>query len=428
MKIEKIKGFRDQYPEDMEPRKKIFEVSEKVSESYGFRKIDPPSLEYLDLYRLKSGEELVGQTFSFTDRGGREVTMIPEATPSVVRMLVSRKDLPKPVRWFSFPKVWRYEEPQAGRLREHYQFNADIFGVDTAEADAEIIGLAARILDTLSLEGIYELRINNRNVMEYLFRDIGIEDSQPVFSIIDRFRKISRDEFYSELSKVGVSSGKADILYDLVSQVIPVSELPEKVKSVARNYDGIKELVERIVFTEKLIRTYTKSAVKFDFSIIRGLSYYTGIVFEAFDIKGELRSILGGGRYNNLAGLMSEQDIPAVGFGMGDVVIEILLRRSDRWSYARPGKTYYICTMSGEEREYAFGIMNRLRQMDINAIPDVSDRGLSAQLKAASGEKADFAVIIGRKEREQGEITLKDLATGKQSVVSTDDFLRSLSI
>lgn len=428
MKIERIKGFRDQFPEDMEPRKKIFAMSEKVSESFGFRKIDPPSLEYLDLYRLKSGEELVGQTFSFTDKGGREVTMIPEATPSTVRMLVSRKDLPKPVRWYSFPKVWRYEEPQAGRTREHYQFNADIFGVDTPEADAEVIGLAARILDGLSLSGTYELRINNRMIMESIFKDMEIANPQHVFSIVDRFRKISRDEFYRDMKEEGLSNDKIDIIYNLVSQVIPFSDLPDKVKAVVSNYDEVKGIVDRLVYTEKLIRTYTESDVKFDFSIIRGLSYYTGIVFEVFDIKGELRAILGGGRYNNLASLMSDQDIPAVGFGMGDVVIELLLKRSGKWEDARKAKKYYICSTSSEEREYAFELTNRLRSKDINAIPDVSNRNLSSQLKAASSEGADFAIIIGKREVEKSEITLKDLSSGEQKVISFDSFLREFSL
>ncbi|MGC8608270.1 MAG: ATP phosphoribosyltransferase regulatory subunit, partial [Thermoplasmata archaeon] len=146
MVIEKLKGFRDFYPEDMQYEKYIYDRAEMRARSYGYSKIDFPSLESIDLYRIKSGQELLDQTFSFTDKGGREVTMIPEATPSTVRMLVSRKDLVKPVRWYSFPKVWRYEDPQAGRYREHYQFNADIFGADNAQADAEIIALAASIL------------------------------------------------------------------------------------------------------------------------------------------------------------------------------------------------------------------------------------------------------------------------------------------
>lgn len=428
MKIERIKGFRDQYPEDTEPRKKIFAASEKIAESFGFKKIDPPSLEYLDLYKLKSGEELVGQTFSFTDKGGREVTMIPEITPSAVRMLVSRKDLPRPIRWYSFPKVWRYEEPQAGRLREHYQFNADIFGVDTPEADAEVIGLAARILDELSLSGTYELRINNRMVMEIILKEIEVENPWPIFSIIDRFRKITKEEFYRDLSEEGISGTRSDLIYNLVSQVIPFNELPAKVRSVVKNYENVRELIERLIYTEKLIKTYTESEVKFDFSIIRGLSYYTGIVFEVFDIEGELRAILGGGRYNNLAGLMSEQDIPAVGFGMGDVVIEILLKREGKWEEIEKPKKYYICSTSREERPYAFEVANRLRSININAITDISNRNLSSQLKAASSEKTNYAIIIGNREAERSEITLKDLSSGEQSTLTLDEFLRRLSL
>ncbi len=157
MKIERIKGFRDHYPEDMEIRYSVFTRITNVAENFGYQRIDFPSLEYLEMYKQKSGSELVSQTFSFTDKGGREVTMIPEATPSTVRLLTARKDIPRPVRWYSLPKVWRYEEPQEGRFREHYQFNADMFGLDSAEADSEIIGLAAQILDELGLSGKYQI-------------------------------------------------------------------------------------------------------------------------------------------------------------------------------------------------------------------------------------------------------------------------------
>ena len=192
MKIEKIKGFRDHYPEDMEIRNYFFKKITDLTENFGYRRIDFPSLEPLDLYRLKSGTELVNQTFSFVDKGGREVTMIPEATPSTVRLLTARKDLPRPIRWYSFPKVWRYEEPQEGRFREHYQFNADMFGIDSEEADAEIIGLASSILDYLGLSGVYEININDRFLMEYILKDLGIENIQEAFSIIDKYKKLDK--------------------------------------------------------------------------------------------------------------------------------------------------------------------------------------------------------------------------------------------
>ena len=162
MKIERLRGFRDLYPEDMEPKDYFLQTAKSVARSFGYSMIDYPSLEPMELYTEKSGEELVGQTFSFTDRGGRRVTLLPEATPSVMRMITSRKDIPRPVRWFGIPKIWRYEEPQSGRLREHFQINADLFGPDSAEADAEIISLASAILQRSGLEGRFEIHINNR--------------------------------------------------------------------------------------------------------------------------------------------------------------------------------------------------------------------------------------------------------------------------
>ena len=169
MTFERLKGFRDLFPEDAEPKFFMLKTADQVAASFGFQRIDMPSLESLELYRLKSGDELVSQTFSFVDKGGREVTMIPEATPSVVRMLTSRKDLPKPVKWYCYPKLWRYEEPQSGRLREHIQFNADIFGPDTPDADAEIIGLAATILDRIGLGGQFSASAKDLNIIMRIF-------------------------------------------------------------------------------------------------------------------------------------------------------------------------------------------------------------------------------------------------------------------
>lgn len=424
MKIERIKGFRDQYPEDMEPRKRLLEIAEDRAERFGFKKIDVPSLESLDLYRLKSGDELVSQTFSFTDRGGREVTMIPEFTPSVVRMLTSRKDIPRPVRWYGTPKLWRYEEPQAGRLREHIQFNADIFGPDTAEADAEVIGLAASILDSLGLGGEYEIRISNRQLTEYVLKQLGVSNTEKAFQVIDKFRKVERDDFLSSLVEIGAEQSNAETLCKIVEESVDIEELPaflEKHISVPKDNDFIRRTVE----TGKLVKSYTKSNVVYDLSIVRGLSYYTGIVFEAFDIKGEFRSILGGGRYNNLASLLSDQDIPAMGFGMGDAVIELLMKRTGKWNPPDHGSMYYLAVLGSGAKSYAFELANEVRKKK-TAVMELSARGLSAQLKSAASMGCSFAIIIGDKERSEGKITVRDLNTGDQSSMSRVEFLKSL--
>ncbi|HKJ96798.1 MAG TPA: histidine--tRNA ligase [Thermoplasmataceae archaeon] len=425
MKIEKIKGFRDQFPEDMGPRKRLLGVAERQAEIFGFLKVDVPSLESLDLYRIKSGEELVSQTYSFVDKGGREVTMIPEFTPSVVRMLTSRKDISRPVRWYGTPKLWRYEEPQAGRLREHIQFNADIFGPDTAEADAEVIGLAASILDSLELNGEYEIRISNREITEKLLKSLGITDIQAAFAVIDRFRKTDEESFVSGIMETGASREQAQKLHEMISKPFGVGELKKKITGSIPEEDIGQDIMERMMYTGKLIGTYTESSVKYDFSIVRGLSYYTCIVFEAFDIMGEFRSILGGGRYNNLAALLSDQDIPAVGFGMGDVVIELLMKRAGKWHPESYGDSYYVASLLRGDKAYAFETANSIRRFR-KAVVEVSERGLSSQMKAAASTGCTYALIIGDKEAKSGTVTVRDLTTGEQKTLYREEFLDSL--
>jgi histidyl-tRNA synthetase len=424
MKIEKIKGFRDHYPEDMEVRNYFFKKITNAAENFGYQRIDFPSLEPLDLYRLKSGTELVNQTFSFTDKGGREVTMIPEATPSTVRLLTARKDLPKPVRWYSFPKVWRYEEPQEGRFREHYQFNADMFGLDSGEADAEIVGLASSILDYLGLSGDYEININDRFLMEYILKDLGIENISDAFSIIDKYKKIDRNSFIKSFKEIGAGDDEIKKLLSLLTEKGDTGNLEKKVKKIVKNYDEIKPRIERIKNTFELIELYTESQLNYDFSIVRGLSYYTGIVFEAFDIKGELRAILGGGRYDDLSKLFTSDTIPAVGFAIGDAVIELLLKRQNLWIKRNTKQSYYICNLSSSNDDYVLKIASMIRALNKIAIVDITHRKISSQMKSASG--FDFAIIIGEREVEENTLTVKNMENSEQSTIGYDEFLLKL--
>ena len=414
MTFERLRGFRDLFPEDAEPKFFMLKLADQVASSFGFQRIDMPSLESLDLYKLKSGEELVSQTFSFVDKGGREVTMIPEATPSVVRMLTSRKDLPRPVKWYCYPKLWRYEEPQSGRLREHIQFNADIFGPNTPDADAEIMGLAATILDRIGLEGQYSVRINDRKLMESLLKEMGANDILAAFSVIDKFKKISREEFASLLEEGGFPRERIPDLIWLMENPGDFSSLRSSIEKVVTVDENLAGIIGRVEETLSLARTYTSSELIIDLSVVRGLSYYTGIVFEVFDRKGEFRSILGGGRYDNLSKLMSDQDIPAVGFGMGDVVIEMLARRQGLWGVPYGPIRFSVCVASEKAREYSLGISLKLRGAGHIASMDISRRSLSAQLKNASIQGYDYAVIIGNKELENSEVTLRNLSTGEQ--------------
>ncbi|MEM0155413.1 MAG: histidine--tRNA ligase [Thermoplasmataceae archaeon] len=427
MKFERVRGFRDHYPEDMMPRKRIFSAAEESAEALGFRRVDFPSLEYLDLYRLKSGDELVGQTFSFTDKGGREVTMIPEATPSIVRMITARKDLVKPIRWYSIPKIFRYEEPQSGRYREHYQFNADIFGVDSPEADAEIIGLAGTILDKLGLERRYEIRVSSRPLLERILQSLECRDTKSAFTVIDRFRKITEEEFKSEISGTGMNQKNIQTLFDLISGTLAPKNLETRIVDTLNI--NLPDEIRRILFVTELASSMINSAIKIDLSIVRGLAYYTGIVFEAYDITGKHRAILGGGRYDGLAALMSDQDIPAVGFGMGDAVIEILMKEEGKWLYSPDKPLFYVSCASTGSRKYAFAIAKRIRDAGAITIDDLSGRGLSAQLRNAAAEKCKFAAIVGEREENSNTVTFRDLESGEQKEINVselDDYIEGI--
>ncbi len=412
--MERLKGFRDIFPEDAEPRKKIFRVAEEMSEKFDFSKIEFPSVEYLDLYRLKSGEELVGQTFSFVDRGDREVALTPEATPTVVRMLTSRKDLQMPVKWYSFQRYWRYEEPQAGRTREFQQYNADIFGIDSKEADSEVIGLACMILDELGLAGKYVMKLNSREFMETLLHELGVFDLEAAYSSLDKLKKTGRENTIAELEKSGVKKENAERILDLVENGYSPDGFPTESFSFLGN--EVKKL-ERLIETGKLVSLYSKSDVVIDLSIVRGLTYYTGVVFEAYDTTGTFRSILGGGRYDRLASLMSDAEIPAVGFGMGDVIIEMLLKQSGLLQSEKQNRSVFICYSSEESYNILVSIGIELRKQGYRTSLSMSAKSLSSQLRQASKRGFRFAAIVGERELKAGTVTIKDLDSGIQQEV-----------
>ena len=416
-KFEGMRGFRDIYPNDSEIRDHMFSTAKSVARSFGYKIIDFPSLELLDLYRVKSGEELLGQTFSFMDKGGREVTMIPEATPSVVRMLTAKKDLPKPVRWFCLPKLWRYEEPQSGRVREHVQFNADIFGPDTPEADSENVGLACTILDSLGLAGNYEVRINHRKLMEKLLHSAGARDIPHMLPLIDRYRKMSPEDFRAALMDAGLNQSSVAMLDELLGSGARPGEVRTRIEKYVEVDGDLAEIIDRMEATMMMISKYTESRIIVDFATVRGLGYYTGMVFEAFDIKGELRSILGGGRYDNLSSLIADQNVPAIGFGMGDVVLELLLRRVGLWTVRPDFSKYYVCNLVDGTRQLAVDLAIEMRKSGAEVISDLGGHGLSGQLKTAASMGCHYAVIIGKNEIESGTLTLRNLDTGEQKSI-----------
>ena len=315
--MERLPGFRDFYPEPLphpdvwsaDARQFIFEKWRTVAKRYGFREYDGPPLEPLELFTTKSGEGIVGQLYNFKDKGDREISLRPEMTPTLARMVAAHeRNYKKPIKWFAIPQLFRYERQQKGRLREHFQFNADLIGETDPAADAELIAL---LIDTLRGFGLtdadFVIRLSSRNAWQDFFKHGGGDSAHEYefFQIIDKLERTPAEETEKKLSALGFSLAQ-------VTQFIEAGRPTAELESILQN----------------LAARGLKDFVKVDYQVIRGLAYYTGVVFEAFDRKGEFRAIAGGGRYNNLVKLISggKVDLAALGFGMGDVVLLELLK------------------------------------------------------------------------------------------------------
>jgi histidyl-tRNA synthetase len=315
--MERLPGFRDFYPEPLphqdvwsaDARQYIFDQWRNTAKRYGFREYDGPPLEPLELFTTKSGEEIVGQLYNFTDKGDRAVSLRPEMTPTLARMVAAHeRNYKKPIKWFAIPQLFRYERQQKGRLREHFQFNADLIGETDPAADAELIALLIDTLRSFRLTSEdFVIRLSSRNAWQEFFKHGGGEHAHEYefFQIIDKLERTAPEESEKKLSALGFSLAA-------VNQFIEAGKPTAELDSILQN----------------LAARCLKDFVKIDYKVIRGLAYYTGVVFEAFDRKGEFRAIAGGGRYDNLVKLISgdKVNLPALGFGMGDVVLLELLK------------------------------------------------------------------------------------------------------
>ena len=409
------KGARDFYPEDKRLQKHIFNVMRRVVESFGYEEYDSPLLEPLDLYRAKSGEEIVNeQTYAFTDRGDREVAIRPEMTPSVSRMVAAkRQELPYPLRWYSIPNLWRYERPQRGRLREHWQLNVDIFGVASIDAETEIIHVADSIMQGFGAKRhMYSISINSRKLIDFVMSQyLGLNEvqAQMMVKLIDRMHKMPHAEFVAQTSAIFSPSQRE-------------SGLPAKLLEVLSSKD-LNELPEE-VYTEsaaaelkQLMTVLHKSGVTnavFDPTVMRGFDYYTGIVFEIADTDPENnRSMFGGGRYDGLVGLFGVEPVPTVGFGVGDVTLANFLQSHDLLPELKPETDAYVILV-GDLHDEVQRPIHELREMGLNLAVDFSGRKIGDQIKTAVKKGIRFALILGEKELADTQYTLKNLDTGTE--------------
>jgi histidyl-tRNA synthetase len=409
------KGARDFYPEDKRVQKFMFNTIRRVVEGFGYQEYDAPIIEPIELYLSKTSEEIVAeQTYNFMDRGGRHVTLRPEMTPTVSRMVAAkRQELPYPLRWYSIPNLWRYERPQHGRLREHWQLNVDIFGVPGMEADHEIILVADSILKAFgSKTDMYEVRVSSRALINWLLLEyLRFEYSQAISltRLIDRMHKMPEKEFMGHVDAFLTDSQKeAGILRHLMAllKVKKIAELP----LVTQQHPAVAEL-------ERLIMLLNDNGVKnavFDITLMRGFDYYTNVVFEVFDTNPDNnRSMFGGGRYDGLVGAFGVEPVPTVGFGMGDVTLQNFLKTHNLLPIIHP-ETDAVVILIGDIYGAVQPALKTMRREGVRISVDATGRKTEAKIKAAAKADIPFALFIGEEELTNQRFKLKNLKTGEE--------------
>ena len=409
--IQSVKGTREFYPEEMAQRNFIYDKVRQASQMFGYQEWDAPFLETIGLYAAKSGDELVKeQSFVFPDRGGDLIALRPELTPSLARMIAQKQgELAFPVRWWSFGPFWRYERPQRGRSREFFQWNVDMLGVNSPEADAELIAIAATFLKLCGLTPqLATIYVNNRRLMDAQFDSLGVpaEKRMDVSNAVDRRTKMEPAKWDAYVLELGFSQGQLDGL----KQVLGDYELWQKSDELVRLFKALEALG-------------VKDYVKFDPNIMRGLLYYTGTVFEAFDVSGSVRrAILGGGRYDNLLRDVGGDPLSGVGFAMGDVVIGIILQEKGLIPPFVPAPAPVLVTVFDESLWMnAYSLAADLRAAGLNVTTYPEPAKLPKQFKFGDRMGMQVVIVIGPDEAAAGKATVKGLKNGVQETVLRAD-------
>ena len=417
----RLPGFRDFPPEDLKRRSHIFEAWRRVARRYGFQEYDGPPLESLDLYVEKSGPEIVGQLYNFQDKGGREITLRPEMTPSLARILGERsRSMPKPIRWFSMPQLFRYERQQRGRLREHFQWNVDVVGEDDVAADAEVVAVAIDGLRELGLtHEDFRARVSDRRLLAGLLTALGVADESlaTAFVIVDKIGRDGDKTAQRLRDEAGLDADQAAKVLELFGGAT-LDHLAERFS----DHEGVAADVARLqTYVGYLEAMGLGDYVAFDLSIVRGLAYYTGIVFELFDTRGELRAICGGGRYDRLLELVGGDPLPAVGFGMGDVVLGELL--TDRGLGPDPDSEIdcFIVCVEPAQRELALAIAHAQREQGRSVMYALREQGVGKQFKVAGNLGAREVVVLGPEEVARGNALVRVMASGEEREVSLEE-------
>ncbi|HXN76334.1 MAG TPA: histidine--tRNA ligase [Gemmatimonadaceae bacterium] len=422
-----LPGFRDFYPEQLATRNYLMSVWRDVARKYGFVEYDGPPLEPLELYTRKSGDEIVGQLYAFTDKGGREVALRPEMTPTLARMVAAKANaMRKPIRWFSVPQLFRYERQQKGRLREHFQLNVDIVGEASIAADAELLAVAIDVMRAVGLTARdVRARVSDRQLLTAVLSEVGVEKGEmpAVFAAIDKTGREPRDVTLGKVEKAVASAQARSGVSRILATSTDLNALAAQFRHSADVMETVTHMREYMNFLDAL---GVGDWIDFDLSIVRGLAYYTGKVFELFDAKGEFRAICGGGRYDDLLSTIGGVDLPALGFGLGDVVLTELLRSRDLLPTLELGAEYWVAADDESMLPDVMTVAGRLRAKSRSVEYALKSQTLARQLKTASTAGVKSVVLLRRDDYANGKVTVKTLADGSERSVALDAFLNAL--
>ncbi|MDC0555552.1 histidine--tRNA ligase [Euryarchaeota archaeon] len=412
-----VRGTRDFYPEDMRLRNWLFDNFDDAALLHGFQEYDAPVLESEELYTRKQGEEITQQLYNFKDKGDRKVALRPEMTPSLARMVMSRAGvLPMPIKWYSIPQCWRYERTQRGRGREHYQWNVDIWGTDAISADAELISVLVTFFRSVGLtEEDLVIKMSSRKVLEEVLGSLGLEGD--IFAktciIVDKMDKLPADVVSEQLGDLGLEKSAIQT----IQSTLVIKDMNSLEETLGKESAAVTELTSLF----SALEAYGISGwIEFDASIVRGLAYYTGPVFEAHDRAGELRAICGGGRYDKLLSTLGGKDLPATGFGFGDMVIMELLEEKGLVPELIGGVDDVVISLSPELRNAAMSVATSLRNTGKSVDLVLEDKRLKWAFKHAERSGAQRLVMVMPDEWKEGKVKIKDLESGEEIEVSVD--------
>ncbi len=420
MQTQALPGFRDFYPEDLALRSYIFDTWRTVATRYGFEEYDGPPLEPLDLYTTKSGDEIVGQLYNFTDKGDRQVALRPEMTPTLARMVGAEAGkLRKPIRWFSIPQLFRYERQQRGRLREHFQLNCDLIGEAGPLADAELIALAIDVMRAFGLgPQDVRVRLSDRRVLTAILegRNVPASGMVKAFEYIDKVERMRKPQ----TEEYGKQQPFAPATVEDLTEVSGIRGWDQLEQELARSPERSRAADPLREVHQSLVAMGLGDYIDIDLTIVRGLAYYTGIVFEVFDAGRTLRAICGGGRYDNLLDAVGGVQLPAAGFGMGDVVLGELLKDKGRAPADRSTIDVFLAFIARESLPDLLKLAHQLRDAGLRVEYALSPQPVGKQLKLADARHARLAVVLGPDEWARGEVMIKDFRSGSQEAVAVD--------